>query len=117
MNLKLLNIIGVKDLVEAIGKTIDNIVTSGKEKETLRLEIMKIIYQLDITSDSWLSKNIRPLTLLIGWAMFILFSCLDGSVIEIKPVYVELMGKMLWTLTGFYFGLRETSKLLLNRKK
>lgn len=67
-------------------------------------------------SDSWLSKNIRPLTLLIGWLVFVCFSFLDGSVLEIKEVYVTMLSKMLWTLTGFYFGLREVGKQLFKRK-
>ena len=72
---------------------------------------------MDPKVDSWLSKNIRPLTLLLGWLVFVSFSFLDGNWIDIKEVYVTLLGKMMWTLTSFYFGLREAGKYLLNRKK
>ena len=117
MNLKLLNVIGIQDLIERIGKTIETFVTNKTERERLMAELVKIIYQLDMSSDSWLSKNIRPLTLLLGWVVFISFAFLDGQVVEIKEVYVDMLSKMLWTLTGFYFGLRELGKQLLKNKK
>ena len=112
------------NIVKDVGDALDKNITSRDEIEkrvnhriaTTEQEITERL-RLDTNSDSFLSKNIRPLTLLIGWLVFVSFSFLDGNWVEIKQVYVELRGKMMWTLTGFYFGLREVGKQLIKRKQ
>jgi hypothetical protein len=116
MNLKLLNIVGVSDLINRLGEIVDNIVNNQTEKEKLRLELSKELLKLDIQTDSWLSKNVRPLVLITTIIFFVLFAVLDGNCIEIKAQYVDFMGKMVWSLTGAYFGLRELGKQLIKKK-
>ena len=117
MNLKLFNIIGVNDLIDRVGETIDNIINNSTEKEKLRTEIFKILIQLDMNSDSWLSKNIRPLIVFIVMLNFSLFAFLDGHLIEIKDVYINTQIKLVLIIIPSYFGLRELGKQIINRKK
>jgi hypothetical protein len=116
MNLKLLNIIGVQDLIDRIGKTIDEIVKNATEKEKLRTELFKLIFGLDMNSDSWLSKNIRPLIVFMVMLNFTLFSFFDGHGIEIKDIYVNTLMKLVLIIIPSYFGLREVGKQLIKRK-
>lgn len=71
----------------------------------------------DMTSDSWLSKNIRPLTLiaiLTGYFVFALMSAFD---MDTNSAYVELLGQWGMLIMSFYFGGRTLEKIIDMRKK
>ena len=71
----------------------------------------------DMTSDSWLSKNIRPMTLiaiLIGYFVFALMSAFD---LDTNSAYVELLGQWGMLIMSFYFGGRTLEKIIDLRKK
>ena len=70
----------------------------------------------DMTSDSWLSKNIRPLTLiaiLTGYFVFALMSAFD---MDTNSAYVELLGQWGMLIMSFYFGGRTLEKIIDMRK-
>jgi hypothetical protein len=71
----------------------------------------------DMGSDSWLSKNIRPLTLiaiLTGYFVFALMSAFD---LDTNAAYVELLGQWGMLIMSFYFGGRTLEKIIDLRKK
>ena len=70
----------------------------------------------DMQSDSWLSKNIRPLTLiaiLTGYFVFALMSAFD---LDTNAAYVELLGQWGMLIMSFYFGGRTLEKIIDLRK-
>ena len=73
-------------------------------------------HQADMASDSWLSKNIRPLTLiaiLTGYFVFALMSAFD---LDTNAAYVELLGQWGMLIMSFYFGGRTLEKIIDLRK-
>jgi cation transport ATPase len=62
--------------------------------------------QLDTTSDSWLSKNVRPLTLVYLMALFTLAFFRD-----VPEQTLELLQSLLMTVFVFYFGSRTLEKI------
>jgi hypothetical protein len=71
----------------------------------------------DMTSDSWLSKNIRPMTLiaiLIGYFVFAIMSAFNMNT---NSAYVELLGQWGMLIMSFYFGGRTLEKIIDLRKK
>ena len=72
--------------------------------------------QADMNSDSWLSKNIRPMTLiaiLVGYFIFAMMSAFDMNTNE---KYVELLGQWGMLIMSFYFGGRTLEKIIDMRK-
>ena len=70
----------------------------------------------DMQSDSWLSKNIRPMTLiaiLTGYFVFALMSAFD---LDTNAAYVELLGQWGMLIMSFYFGSRTLEKIIDLRK-
>ena len=70
----------------------------------------------DMQSDSWLSKNIRPMTLiaiLTGYFVFALMSAFD---LDTNAAYVELLGQWGMLIMSFYFGGRTLEKSIDLRK-
>jgi uncharacterized membrane protein (DUF106 family) len=68
--------------------------------------------QADMASDSWLSKNIRPLTLiaiLVGYFVFAMMSAFD---LDTNKTYVELLGQWGMLIMSFYFGGRTLEKIM-----
>lgn len=66
----------------------------------------------DMLSDSWLSKNIRPLTLvfiLLAYSTFAMMSAFD---LETRGAYVELLGQWGMLIMSFYFGGRTLEKII-----
>jgi len=71
----------------------------------------------DMGSDSWLSKNIRPMTLiaiLAGYFTFAMMSAFDKNT---NQAYVELLGQWGMLIMSFYFGGRTLEKIIDMRKK
>jgi uncharacterized membrane protein (DUF106 family) len=66
----------------------------------------------DMASDSWLSKNIRPMTLiaiLVGYFVFAMMSAFD---LDTNKTYVELLGQWGMLIMSFYFGGRTLEKIM-----
>ena len=64
----------------------------------------------DMTSDSWLSKNIRPMTLIYLLAAYTIFALLDGGGYKIAEAYVTLLGQWGMLVMTAYFGGRKIGR-------
>ena len=73
-------------------------------------------WKSDMSSDSWLSKNIRPGTLVYILSAFILMALLDGAGYNIAEAYVTLLGQWGMLVMTAYFGGRTVEKVMEMRK-
>jgi uncharacterized membrane protein (DUF106 family) len=78
---------------------------SEQQELTKRLEA-------DMTSDSWLSKNIRPMTLIAILAGYFIFAGLSAAKIDVNSEYVQLLGQWGMLIMSFYFGGRTLEKIM-----
>jgi len=83
-----------------------------------QLELTKR-HQSDMQSDSWLSKNIRPMTLLIILFGYFTFAMMSAFDIDTHKQYVELLGQWGIIIMSFYFGGRTVEKVadMIERRK
>ena len=118
---------GAADLVKGVGGVIDSLHTSKEEKLEAERKIKEIIanheiemeknitsrWQADLKSDSWLSKNVRPLVLvfLIVCTMLLIFIDAGALNFEVKSSWVDLLQLVLITVIGAYFGGRSLEKV------
>jgi hypothetical protein len=118
---------GAADLVKNVGGVIDNLHTSKEEKLEAEKKIKDMImgyeaemqkqvtarWQLDMNSDSWLSKNIRPLVLVFLVVSTVLLIFIDAGVIDFKveDKWTDLLQLVLITVIGAYFGGRSLEKV------
>ena len=118
---------GAKDLVDSVGGVIDNLHTSKEEKLEAKQKMQDMImgyeaemqkqvterWKVDMNSDSWLSKNIRPLVLIFLVVSTVLLVFIDAGVIafEVKASWVDLLQLVLITVIGAYFGGRSLEKV------
>ena len=118
---------GAKELVEGVGGVIDDLHTSKEEKLEAEKKIKDMImgyeaemqkqvterWSMDMKSDSWLSKNIRPLVLIFLVVSTVLLVFIDAGVIafEVKASWVDLLQLVLITVIGAYFGGRSLEKV------
>ena len=118
---------GAKDLVESIGGVVDNLHTSEEEKLEANQKIKELVsnyevemektiterWKVDMNSDSWLSKNIRPMVLIFLVVATVLMIFIDAGVVqfEVKDTWVDLLQLVLITVIGAYFGGRSLEKV------
>ena len=118
---------GAKDLVEGIGGVVDNLHTSKEEKLEAKQKMKELVsnyevemektiterWKVDMKSDSWLSKNIRPLVLIFLVISTVLMIFIDAGVVqfEVKDTWVDLLQLVLITVIGAYFGGRSLEKV------
>tara|TARA_R110000772_G_scaffold43225_1_gene99726 strand:- start:767 stop:1159 length:393 start_codon:yes stop_codon:yes gene_type:complete len=118
---------GAAKLVESVGGVIDNLHTSKEEKLAAELKIKEMVmsyeaemqkqvterWKMDMQSDSWLSKNIRPLVLIFLVVSTVLLIFIDAGIIqfEVKSSWVDLLQLVLITVIGAYFGGRSLEKV------
>jgi hypothetical protein len=74
-------------------------------------------WKADMTSDSWLSKNIRPMTLIYLLGAYTLFALLDGGGYRVAEAYVTLLGQWGMLVMTAYFGGRTVEKVMEMRNK
>jgi hypothetical protein len=79
--------------------------TAEQQELTARL-------QADMTSDSWLSKNIRPMTLLFILGGYFIFAMMSAFDYDTNKAYVELLGQWGMLIMSFYFGGRTLEKIM-----
>jgi len=134
--------IGLDALLNVGGKLIDKLIPDPEAKAKAQLELQKMaqdgelakmaneteLYKTeqnnltervkaDMGSDSWLSKNIRPMTLvflLVAYSGFAVASIFDY---ETRGAYVELLGQWGMLVMSFYFGGRTMEKIADRVKK
>lgn len=118
---------GATELIKGVGGVIDNLHTSKEEKLEAEQKIKDMImgyeaemqkqvterWKMDMQSDSWLSKNIRPLVLIFLVVSTVLLVFIDAGVIafEVKSSWVDLLQLVLITVIGAYFGGRSLEKV------
>ena len=118
---------GASELVKGVGGVIDNLHTSEEEKLQAEQKVKELVssyeiemekniterWKMDMQSDSWLSKNIRPLVLIFLVVSTILLVFIDAGVIafEVKASWVDLLQLVLITVIGAYFGGRSIEKV------
>lgn len=84
--------------------------TAEQQELTKRLEA-------DMTSDSWLSKNIRPMTLVFILAAYFMFAMMSAYGYDANEAYVTLLGQWGMLIMSFYFGGRTLEKILAMKGK
>jgi hypothetical protein len=68
--------------------------------------------QSDMLSDSWLSKNIRPMTLIAILTGYFMFALMSAYGMDANTAYVELLGQWGMLIMSFYFGGRTLEKIM-----
>ena len=118
---------GAADLVKGVGGVIDDLHTSEEERLAAEQKIKEIIanyevemeknitsrWEADLKSDSWLSKNVRPMVLifLIVCTMLLIFIDAGALKFNVKDSYIDLLQLVLITVIGAYFGGRSFEKV------
>jgi cation transport ATPase len=73
--------------------------------------------QADMASDSWLSKNIRPMTLIAILFAYFLFAFMSAFNYDANQAYVELLGQWGMLIMSFYFGGKTLERIMSIREK
>ena len=73
-------------------------------------------WKADMASDSWLSKNIRPGTLIYILTAYVVFAGLSAAGIDVEESYVALLGQWGMLVMTAYFGGRTVEKVMEMRK-
>lgn len=74
-------------------------------------------WKADLGSDSWLSKNVRPMTLVALLVAYFIFATASAFGIEVTQSYVELLGQMIMLIVSAYFGGRTLEKIMDAKSK
>ena len=115
------------DTLKQVGDIIDNVHMSGEEKAEAKQKIESILiaaeqaaqeqvsarWEADMKHGSWLSKNIRPITLIFLTVCFVILSVFDGNLGEftIGAAYVPVYQTLLMTVYAAYFAGRSIEKV------
>ena len=118
---------GATELIKGVGGVIDNLHTSKEEKLEAERKIQTLIanheaemeknitdrWTMDMKSDSWLSKNIRPLVLVFLVVSTVLMIFIDAGAISfnVEDKWTDLLQLVLITVIGAYFGGRSIEKV------
>jgi hypothetical protein len=123
--------LGVSDSVEEVAKAIAGDPAAQAKLKELELEFAKVAvdamknednnvtgrWNADMASDSWLSKNIRPMSLCAIFIGYFLFAMMSAFGLNANEAYVTLLGQWGMLIMGAYFGGRTVEKLAEMRKK
>ena len=117
---------GASKLVESVGGVLDNVITTKDEKLEAKRLLKQVIlnheaemeknitdrWSADMNSDSWLSKNVRPLTLIFLVVSTVLMIFIDAGAINftVEEKWTDLLQLVLITVIGAYFGGRSLEK-------
>ena len=117
---------GTSKLVESVGGVLDNLTTTKDEKLEAKRKLKELIlsheaemernitdrWQADMNSDSWLSKNVRPMILIFLVVSTVLMIFIDAGTIQftVEEKWTDLLQLVLITVIGAYFGGRSLEK-------
>tara|TARA_R100000664_G_C2692300_1_gene95943 strand:- start:364 stop:738 length:375 start_codon:yes stop_codon:yes gene_type:complete len=117
----------LNSLIGNAGEILDEVITTDEERATAKERLKKLIFDYrielekniterhknDMKSDSWLSKNVRPMTLVFVIVCTMLLVFIDAGVIDfnVKPEFITLLSTTLVTIISFYFGSRGIEKI------
>ena len=118
---------GAGQLIKSVGGVIDNLHTSKEEKLEAERKVKELVssyeiemerniterWTMDMKSDSWLSKNIRPLVLVFLVVSTVLMIFIDAGTISfvVEDKWTDLLQLVLITVIGAYFGGRSLEKV------
>ena len=123
---------GIDDIVSVGMKIIDKVIPDPKAKAEAEAQIMAMAneakrmeleadmneqnnvserWKADLSSDSWLSKNIRPMSLIAIFTGYFLFAMMSAFGYEANEAYVTLLGNWGMLVFGAYFGSRSLEKV------
>jgi hypothetical protein len=136
--------IPIAGLLEIGNKLVDKLIPDPEAKARAQLELTKLaqdgelakianetdLYKTeqnnltdrmkaDMASDSWLSKNIRPMTLIAIFVGYFMFALMSAFGYDANEAYVTLLGQWGMLVMSFYFGGRTLEKIMdmkANRK-
>ena len=130
--------IGIDTILSIGEKIIDRVLPNPEAKAQAQLELAKLAQegklaeiqadtaeqqeltkrqQADMASDSWLSKNIRPMTLIFILAAYFVFAMMSAFDNNANEKYVELLGQWGMLIMSFYFGGRTLEKIMDMKSK
>jgi len=117
---------GASTLVDSVGGVIDNLVTTDDERAAAKAKLKQIVldheakmeqnitdrWSADMNSDSWLSKNVRPLVLIFLVVCTVLMIFIDAGTLSftVEEKWTDLLQLVLITVIGAYFGGRSLEK-------
>ena len=117
---------GASKLVDSVGSVLDNVITTDEEKLEAKRKLKELIlsheaemqrnvtdrWKADMNSDSWLSKNVRPLVLIFLVVSTVLMIFIDAGTIQftVEEKWTDLLQLVLITVIGAYFGGRSIEK-------
>ena len=117
---------GAGKLIKDVGGVLDDLTTSKEEKLAAQQKIKELIsnhelelqkqvtnrWEADMKSDSWLSKNVRPLVLVFLVVSTVLMIFIDAGTIafKVEQKWTDLLQLVLITVIGAYFGGRSLEK-------
>jgi hypothetical protein len=128
----ILNIAGAVtgiDALKVLGDKIKGSNSISEQDKIIALEMLKLDiaeaeevtkrWQADSLSDSWLSKNVRPMALIFLTVSMALYIIIDSSVagFDVKEQWIELLSSLLLLIYAAYFGGRSLEKIQSIRKK
>ena len=118
---------GAGKLVESVGGVLDNLTTTKGEKLEAKRKIKELVanhqieveknitarWDSDMKSDSWMSKNVRPLVLVFCIVCTMLLVFIDSGSIkfQVEQKWTDLLTMVLITIVGSYFGGRSIEKI------
>ena len=129
---------GIDDIVGAGLKIIDKVIPDPQAKAQAQFELQKLAnegklaelqadmneqnnvsdrWKADLSSDSWLAKNIRPLSLIAIFTGYFIFAMMSAFGMNANESYVQLLGNWGMLVFGAYFGSRSLEKITEIRSK
>jgi hypothetical protein len=124
---------GIDDIIGVGMKLVDKLIPDPAAKAQAQLELAKLAQdgkladiqadineaqeltkraQADMASDSWLAKNIRPMTLIAIISGYFVFAMMSAFDMDTNERYVELLGQWGMLIMSFYFGGRTLEKIV-----
>jgi hypothetical protein len=124
---------GIDDIIGVGMKLVDKLIPDPAAKAQAQLELAKLAQdgkladiqadineaqeltkraQADMASDSWLAKNIRPMTLIAIITGYFIFAFMSAFDMDTNERYVELLGQWGMLIMSFYFGGRTLEKIV-----
>ena len=124
---------GIDDIIGVGMKLVDKLIPDPAAKAQAQLDLAKLAqdgkladiqadmneqnnvsdrWKADLGSDSWLSKNIRPMTLIFILGVYTTFAGFSAFNVNVNQAYVELLGQWGMLIMSAYFGGRTLEKIM-----
>ena len=129
---------GIDDIINVGMKILDKVIPDPTAKAEAQAKLLELQQQgrlaelqadtaeaqeltkrqeADMASDSWLAKNIRPMTLIAIISGYFVFAMMSAFHLDTNSKYVELLGQWGMLIMSFYFGGRTLEKIVDMRSK